>query len=123
MRITLSTLIQQVAEEKPNAFKPAKLTSFINDIESQVVEDLDTDKEFIPYDYAKDSGKLLIVPQPYARLYKSWLKAQIDFANEDYESYANNLAQHNQDYAEYFDYIVRVGEAVNTTPTRFSNAF
>lgn len=120
--MTLTTLIQQVCEEKPNSFKPEKLTSFVNEIEAQINDELGME-EFEPYDFAKDGAVELLAPAPYDRLYKSYLKAQIDYANEEIELYSNNISQHNQDYSDYLDYIVREDKAINTVPVRFKNIF
>lgn len=121
--MTLVTLIEQVKEEKPNSFTPEKLTSFVNDIEAQIQDELDGDKKFKPYDYSEDGSVDLLAPAPYDRLYKSYLKAQIDYANEEIELYANNIAQFNQDYTDYLNYIVRENKAVNRVPPRFKNIF
>lgn len=119
----LSKLIESVKEEKPNNFELDKLTDFVNDIESQIVDEIGGLDGWQPYTYEDDAGVELLAKRPYDRLYKSYLKAQIDYANEEYDSYANNVAQHNQDYSDYLDYLVRERESVNTLPSRFKNIF
>lgn len=120
--MTISELITQVCEEKPNGFKNDKLVSFINDIEQDVQEELDIPtKDRVEYaSYSADQNKELIVKSPYSRLYKSYLKAQIDYANEEYQSYENNQAQHVADYHEFIDNLVRTGQS-RKQPTRFKN--
>lgn len=116
----LAQVIAQVNEEKPNSFSPDKLTSFINEIEAEVREQLGQTGK--PYDYKDDSNIDLLAKPPYDKLYKSYLKAMIDYANEEYDSYANNQAQHVSDFQEFVDYVVRTG-AVQTVPKRFRNVF
>lgn len=116
----LTQVIAQVNEEKPNSFSPDKLTSFINEIEAEVREQLGQTGK--PYDYKDDSNTDLLAKPPYDKLYKSYLKAMIDYANEEYDSYANNQAQHVSDFQEFVDYVVRTG-AVQTVPKRFRNVF
>ena len=116
----LAQVIQQVNEEKPNSFKEEKLTGYINEVEAEVQEQLGI-KDKITYEYGKDSNKELIVTAPYDKLYKSYLKANIDYANEEYASYENNQAQHIADFRDYADYVVRNGLAVSSSPKRFKN--
>ena len=123
--MTLRDLINKISEEKPNSFSEAKLISFVNEVEAEVAEELHMDKEDVPvyvYEHDEDLDKVLIVSAPYDRLYISYVKAMIDYTNEEYDSYANNQAQHVQDYRDFVDWVVRTGQAVKTnTVTRFRN--
>lgn len=118
--MTIKGLIDKVKEEKPNTFSDAKLLSFVNEIETEVAEQLC--EEFTPYTAINTTE--LMCPAPYDRLYDSYLKAMIDRANEEYESYSNNQAQHVQDFRDFNDWIVREGVATNhVAPSRFRNIF
>lgn len=120
--MTIRTLILKVQEEKPNSFSNEKLLDFINEIEERVSEELRETDEFYPY--ASVSDAVLKAPAPYDRLYVSYLKAQIDYANEEIESYANNQAQHELDFDNFADWVVRTGQAeVVEIPSRFRNIF
>lgn len=117
----LAQLIEQVNQEKPNSFSADKLTSYVNEVEADVKEQLGiTDRPI--YDYSTDSNTELLAKAPYDRLYKSYLKAMIDYANEEYESFENNQAQHVADFREFADYVVRSGLS-KTMPTRFKNVW
>lgn len=117
----LAQVIEQVNEEKPNSFKPEKLTSFINEVEADVQVQLRIpEDERITYDYKEDGNRELLAKPPYDRLYKSYLKAMIDYSNEEYASYENNQAQHVADFREFTDSVVRSGRA-QSIPTRFKN--
>lgn len=118
--MTIQTLINKVQEEKPNTFGNTKLLSFINEIETEVAHELTED--FVPYENVDDTE--LIAPDPYSRLYTSYLKAMIDYANEEYASYQLNAEQHAQDYSDFVDWIVREGVNVESVvPSRFRNIF
>lgn len=118
--MTIKGLIDKVKEEKPNTFTDEKLLSFINEIETEVAEQLCED--FTPYTTVNTTT--LLCPAPYDKLYDSYLKAMIDRANEEYESYSNNQAQHTQDFKDFIDWIVRENVASErTTPSRFRNIF
>lgn len=121
--MTLRELLNKISEEKPNSFSEAKLISFVNEVEAEVAEELN--KSIVPvYTFEHDSelDKELLVPAPYDRLYVSYVKAMIDYANEEYDSYANNQAQHVQDYRDFVDWVVRTGqEEKPNTVRRFRN--
>lgn len=117
--MTLEKLISLVKEEKPNTFSESKLTEYVNDIEAEVAEQFLTDAPI--YDWEEDQEALLLAPRPYDKLYVSYVKAKIDYANEEYESYTNNATQHAQDFKELVDWIVRENQAPGIT--RFRNIF
>ena len=119
--MTIQTLINKVQEEKPNTFQTEKLIEYINEIEADIAEE--TNMEFDPYT-TTDLDEDLIVPRPYCRLYVSYLKAMIDYANEEYASYQLNQEQHVQDYSDFINWIVRTGQTDKSAiPSRFRNVF
>ena len=73
------------------------------------------------YIWKNDGDTELIVRPPYDALYKSYLKAKIDYANEEYESYANNQAQFTSDYENWQAYAMRSGMVINDMPDSFRN--
>lgn len=118
--MTIQNLINKVQEEKPNSFSNEKLLSFVNEIETEAAHELSED--FTPYESIDET--VLIVPAPYDRLYVSYLKAMIDYSNEEYASYQLNAEQHAQDYADFTNWIVRENVNVESVvPSRFRNVF
>ena len=118
--MTIKGLIDKVQEEKPNTFTDEKVLGFINEIEEDVADQLHED--FDPYTEVDDTE--LIAPAPYDRLYVSYVKSQIDYANEEYASYQLNAEQHNQDFTDFINWVVRNGIAVNSyMPKRFRNIY
>jgi hypothetical protein len=119
--MTIQNLIDKIQEEKPNTFTDAKMVSFINEIESDVAAQVNM--VFKPYTTAEDMNKELMVPAPYDRLYVSYLKAMVDYANEEYASYQLNQEQHLQDFADFLNWVVRTGQSVEDyrMPKRFRN--
>ena len=117
--MTIGELIVKVREEKPNSFPDAKLIDILNEIESDVSDQFGA--PFTKYTDDHDQmEKKLLVPAPYDRLYISYLKAKIDYANEEYASYQNNAAQHGQDFADFVDWLVREKQEVKgRTPGAF----
>ena len=112
--MTIKGLIDKVQEEKPNSFGNEKILAYINEIEEDVAEQLH--EEFEPYENVDTTE--LMAPAPHDRLYVSYVKSQIDYANEEYASYQLNAEQHNQDMTDFINWIVRNGIAVNAYHTR-----
>ena len=125
--MTITQLINKVQEEKPNSFTDVKLLSFINEIEVEVAKEMRYSYEDIPQyeNTAEDKAKELLAKAPYDRLYVSYLKSQIDYANEEYASYQLNAEQHVQDFADFSNWVVRAKQEVTEgfTPRRFINVF
>jgi hypothetical protein len=118
----LSVCIEDVKQEKPNSFSDEKLIGFINELEAMVQEYLCVKPEdMIVYD-DKDVNKVeLLVPAPFDVMYKSWLKAKIDYCNEEYYSYANNQAQFESDYEEWQAYALSSGLVRSDIPQCIKN--
>lgn len=120
--MTIQELIIKVQEEKPNTFETGKYIEYINEVESAVYDEIR--KEFTPFT-TDDLLESLIVPAPYDGLYVSYVKAKIDYANEEYASYQLNQEQYASDFAEFENFVVRTGfeqEPDNiVTPHRFRN--
>lgn len=82
---------------------------------SQVGCDLDESKT-----YYKEAE--LLAPPPYDQLYVSYVKSQIDYANEEMANYQNDAAQHTQDFRDFVDWVVSTSQVVeNTFPTKLKN--
>ena len=90
----LSECIEAVNREKPNGFETEDLTRYVNEIEAVVSEYLEIPKDDrAEYDWKEDGHKTMLVPAPYDVLYLSFLKAKIDYANEEYESYSRRSSK------------------------------
>lgn len=116
----LSEALEEVKKVKPNGFDDDTLTLFINKLEQNAFETLRTPPwQRKRYKWSEDADVTLIIPPPYDTAYISWLKAQIDFNNEEHASYANNQAQFNIDYEEFEKWVIRTGAATPTPPKKF----
>jgi len=116
--MVLGTLISKVQEEKPNSFTDNKLISFVNEIEVNVAEQMRISD--VPVYTDDDMAAELLAPAPYDRLYVSYVKAMIDYANEEYASYQLNQAQLTLDFQEFVDWVIRTKQAAYIDhPVRF----
>jgi len=122
--MTIRDLLNKINKEKPNrpnSFSEADLIAFANELEAEVADQLGMSEAPQYMDNHTDLDIDLLVPAPYDRLYVSYVKAQIDYANEEYDSYANNQAQHVQDFQDFVDWVVRTGQSKKPFPHRFRN--
>ena len=118
----LSECIQEVRQEKPNSFSEDALTGFINELEAMVQHYLGKEAgDFVVYAWGDNGNDELMVKHPHDVMYKSYLKAKIDYANEEYQSYQNNQAQFSADYAEWQAHALSRGEVKSNVPTGIKN--
>lgn len=121
--MTLREVLQKVNTEKPNSFSDEYLTKLVNEVEAMVYEFLEApDGSRIYLELPEDIDTELQIPEPYSTAYESYLKARLDYANEEYELYTNNQAQFSADFDSWKAYAMRHGK-VNTTdlPTQITN--
>lgn len=120
--MTVNELITLVREEKPNSFSNAKLVSYINELEQDAGEQLKLYE--IPVHTLTNLDENLVVPAPHDDIYAPYLKAKIDWANEEYASYQNNQAQFEQNFANFINWIVTTGQIEDKRkPTRFKGVW
>lgn len=115
----LERLILDVKKEKPNSLSNEYLTRKLNEVEAIVQDYLEIPiGQRISYEWPEDMDRELIVKEPHSRMYMSYMKACIDFANEELESYTNNQSQFQIDYEEWTGFCIRHGEAPKTAPAK-----
>ena len=120
--MTIRDLLNKISKEKPNSFTEADLISFVNEIEADVAEQLNMSEAPAYDDNHMDLDMPLLAPAPYDRLYVSYVKAMIDFSNEEYASYQLNQEQHVQDFRDFLDWAIRTGQVVRSNAvTRFKH--
>lgn len=99
----LREVISYVDSIKPNAFSDEVKVQWINEVEGYVQTDvmlLDI-LEVLKYSYPKDMDTELLVANPHSKIYYTYLVAMVDFANGEYNKYANTLQMYNEFLNEY----------------------
>ena len=119
--MTIRDLLNKINKEKPSSFTEADLIAFINEVEAEVAEQLNVSEVPVyTYEHDDELDRVLLAPAPYDRLYVSYVKMQIDYSQEEYDSFTNNQAQHTQDFQDFTDWVVREGKVSRTNyPRRF----
>lgn len=117
----LEELLKQTKAEKSSSLSNEHLVTLLNEVEAIVQDYLEIpSEERKKYIWPDDNDAVLIVAEPHSRLYMSYLKARIDFINEEYESYVNNQAQFEVDFQEFGNYASKHGLIRATTPTKIT---
>lgn len=96
-------VIAYVDAIKPNAFPDEVKVMWLNEVEGYVQTDvmlIDIDA-IIRYETEKDIETELLVPAPYTKIYYVYLTAMVDFANGEYNKYANTMEMYNEFISEY----------------------
>jgi hypothetical protein len=97
-----------VDDIKPNAFGDEVKVGWLSSVEGRVMADvlLLAQGEFVlPFVCPGDLGVRLLVSSPHDDLYGFWLLAQVDFANGEFDRYANSYAMFNaawDNFARWF---------------------
>ena len=123
--MTINEVISTVKREKPNQFANEHLIQWLNEVESLVQNKLGIMiDEWFRYsvDDIENETELIVSP-PYDILYVYWLKAKIDYTNEDYESFGNNQAQFQSHFNEFLAHAHRNGLVTSRLPRKFKNVF
>lgn len=107
----LSEAIQTAKTEKPHSFSADHITMHVNALESAVQEFLEIPREeWVKYNWREDGDKELIAKAPHDYIYVLYIKAKVDYDLEEYESYANNQAMFEANFADWKASVLRAGE-------------
>ena len=101
--------LEQVKQLKPNAYDDEALLIILNQFEGQVKNELLnlTGDEIVKYDLINDSNTKLFITAPYDCCYPMYISAMIDFNNQEFASYNNQLDMFNSNYSEFKKWYLR----------------
>lgn len=101
-------VISVVDDIKPNAFGDEVKVRWLSALEGRIMADvlLLAQGEYpLPYVCPDDLPATLLVRLPHDDIYELWLQAQIDFANGEFDKYANTFVMFNaawDNFARWF---------------------
>lgn len=99
---------------RPNAFGDRTKTAWLNEIEGRLQTDvylIGASEDVVQYDYALDQDRELMVKPPHDKLYPAYIVAMIDYANGEYDRYANSMVMFNSHWEEYIRWLGRNTQA------------
>lgn len=95
--------IAYVDTVKPNAFDDAAKILWLNEVEGLVQTEamLIAVADLVEYTAETDVETELLVKSPHDKIYRAYLVAMVDFANGEYNRYANTVEMFNTYFSEY----------------------
>lgn len=99
----IRTVIDMVDAVKPNAFPDNVKAEWLNEVEGMVQTDimLLSIADVVRYTLPDDAQTVMLVKPPHDKLYGVYLMAMVDFANGEYDKYANTMQLFNNYWTEY----------------------
>lgn len=95
-------VIRRVDELRPNGFEEERKLEWVGELEGRILTEVlelppekAAEKEI---KYPEDMERELLVKWPYDAMYVQWLTAKMDFANGEYDKYANSMQTFNDTY-------------------------
>lgn len=101
----LEKLIEKVTVIKGQQYDIESITAWINEIEGQVIDFMNslqnTDIPFIPYDYKTDLDRELQLPDRFQDIYIDYVCSKIEFFNQETERYNNTVVMFDAAYNSF----------------------
>lgn len=112
--MTIQAAIDRIDEMKPNVFTDEQKIAWLSEVDNYVIRELYKTHEgwpegidFVGYDQDTEMDTILLIPEPYHRIYEHYLAMQMDDKNRDTAEYAKNMNAFNADWQVYADYFNR----------------
>ena len=98
----IGDVIAHVDRIKPNAFDVADKLIWLNEVEGLVQTEvmLIAVADMVEYTPETDLSTELLLRSPHDKVYRTYLAAMIDYANGEYNRYANTVEVFNMEFAE-----------------------
>lgn len=102
----VAEIITCVDQLRPNGYDLEQKTRWLSEIEGMVVDEIinlaeGNEKAFIGYQYEMDAEKETILPQRFVDIYIHYLKAKIEFYDDETTQYNNEVAAYQASYEQY----------------------
>ena len=102
--------LEEIKNLKPSQYGDDWLIGWLSTLDGQVYEDLlaryGAPAPKLPY-RAEMLGAELVIPAPHDRIYITYLGAQIDYANAEYERYNNGMMMFNAQLQAFYNAYTR----------------
>lgn len=93
----LQDIINWIDRMKPNnRFTAQEKVEWVNEVETRVQQEAFLRPPEIVYDWETDKETVLLLSAPHDSIYKHHLRAQLSYANEEYDIYQNEMEMFNK---------------------------
>ena len=111
--MTISEALHRADEVKPNTYSDLDKIRWLSTLDGLIkTKIIDTHEgaesiTFKEYDENTALDTELLVPAPYDHIYIHWLEAMVDYANDEYDRYANTMEMYNSAWNTFENYYNR----------------
>ena len=111
--MTISEALHRADEVKPNTYSDLDKIRWLSTLDGLIkTKIIDTHEgaesiTFKEYDENTSLDTELLVSAPYDHIYIHWLEAMIDYANDEYDRYANTMEMYNSAWSMFENYYNR----------------
>lgn len=108
----ISELIEEITLLEGQQYDTRMLVGWLNEIEAQAFEqviDLAEENEvcYAPYSEADDMERELLIPDRFRDVYLNYIRAKIDYMNQETERYNNDVTMFEASWKEYAAWHIR----------------
>ncbi len=102
----VSEIIAAVDELRPNEYSASMKTRWLSECEGTIVDEVlnraeGNNIEFSGYRYETDQEKETLLPDRFTDIYLHYIRAKIEFYDEETANYNNTVAIYQASYAQY----------------------
>ena len=125
--MTIKDIITMFKEESQSKVSDAHIIQWFNECEDEVQEylglPLDERINYTEADIADGATKKQVARTQYDKMYFFYLMARRDYANQEFENYANHQSQYSALFESYKLAAIREKLVVSELPGKFKNVF
>ena len=125
--MTIKDIIKMFKEESQSKVSDAHIIQWFNECEDEVQEylglPLDERISYTEADIADGATTKPITRTPYDKMYFFYLMARRDYANQEFENYANHQSQYSALFESYKMAAIREKLVVSELPGKYKNVF
>ena len=102
----VAEIIANVDRLRPNQYDSEQKTRWLSEIEGMIAEDVinmaeGNELEFDSYNYENDAEKETMLPNRFTDIYIHYIKAKIEFYDDETQQYNNEVAAYQSAYDQY----------------------
>lgn len=98
---TINQIIERVDAVKPNAYSEEQKAEWIHNLDGRISREILKENPPQKYMYPEDGDRELLAPYPHDSMYDYYVRAMIDFANKEYNSYNKSVILYNEAFEAY----------------------
>ena len=109
-RITIAEAVERIDLHRANTIPREEKVAWLNELDRAAWVEIFTthmglppESRFDGYDQDTDPGTLLLIPEPYADVYKHWMASKIAQVTGESGKYAQDAALYNAAYQAFGD--------------------